>query len=411
MPGDKSIAHRALIFGTLSRGGPQIVHDIPQGDDLAATLDVLVALGASFATTEGETHVLHGPLRAPRGPIHCGESGTTLRLMAGVLAACGIEAELTGDPALLRRPMERIAAPLRAMGAHVETTDGHGPVRIKPAPLRGIEHRSEVASAQVKSCVLLAGLAAEGRTTVHEPVRSRDHTERLLQAMGVKLEVGPASVSLESGQDLRSIEVHVPGDLSSAAFPIAAALLVPGSEVEVTGVGLNPTRTGFLEALDAMGARVEVAVEGSSGGEPSGRIVARGGAELAPLQASGELVVRAIDELPALFVLAAFARGRSVFRDAGELRTKESDRIAVMARGLRALGIACEELPDGLAVEGDPGRVLHAESELDGAGDHRIVMALACAALRARGGVRLEGVEAVDKSYPRFFKHLARLRS
>jgi 3-phosphoshikimate 1-carboxyvinyltransferase len=203
--------------------------------------------------------------------------------------------------------------------------------------------------------------------------------------------------------------VSVPGDLSSAAFPVAAALVVPGSEVEVEGVGLNPTRTGFLEALDAMGADVEVAVEGSSGGEPFGRIVARGGRELTALQASGDLVVRAIDELPALFALAAFAKGRSVFRDASELRKKESDRIAAMARGLRALGVACDELDDGIAIEGDPDRTIPAGARVEGSNDHRIVMALACAALRARGDVAIDGAHAIAKSYPGFFTDLQRL--
>ena len=405
VPGDKSIAHRALMFSALAGRGA--VHALPDGDDVAATIRVLSALGAEIRR-EGSSCTVRGPLRAAEGPLFCGDSGTTMRLMAGVLCAAGIEGTLTADEGLSKRPMERIAAPLRRMGARVETTDGHAPVTVLPAALRGIEHRSDVASAQVKSCLLLAGLRAQGRTAVLEPARSRDHTERLLAAMGVRLEVGPTSVALEGGQALSPVSVDVPGDLSSAAFPIAAALLVPGSEVEIEGVGLNPTRTGFLEALDAMGADIEVAVEGSSGGEPFGRIVARGGRELLPLEAAGEMVVRAIDELPALFALAAFAGGRSSFRDAHELRKKESDRIAAMARGLRALGVACDELEDGLAVHGAPGRVLEAAT-VAGANDHRIVMALACAALRAPGGARIEGAQAIRKSYPGFFEDLERL--
>jgi len=401
VPGDKSIAHRALMFSALAGSGE--VSGLPEGDDVRATIRVLSTLGVTVA--DGK---VSGTIRDPRGPLDCGESGTTMRLMAGVLLAGGTGGELVARGGLASRPMERIAEPLRSMGASVETTDGHAPVRVRAAKLKGIEHRSPVASAQVKSCVLLAGLAAEGATTVHEPARSRDHTERLLRAMGVALEVGPTSVTVAGGQRLRPVPVTVPGDLSSAAFPIAAALLVPGSEVEVEGVGLNPTRTGFLEAIDAMGADVDVAVEGSSGGEPVGRIVARGGRTLAPLDARGDLVVRAIDELPALFALAAFARGRSTFRDAAELRKKESDRIAAMARGLRALGVFCEELPDGIIIDGDPDRALP-EAEIEGAGDHRIVMSLACASLRARGRVRVRGASAVDKSYPHFFADLARL--
>lgn len=409
VPGDKSIAHRALMFSALAGSGT--VHDLPGGDDVQATIRVLRGLGAELEEQGGTSCVVRGPLRAATGALFCSDSGTTMRLMAGVLAAAGVEGELTADAGLSKRPMERIAEPLRRMGAVVETTDGHAPVRVRPGPLRAIEHRSAVASAQVKSCVLLAALRAEGKTIVHEPARSRDHTERLLAAMGVALEVEPSSVALAGGQSLSPVTVHVPGDLSSAAFPIAAALLVPGSEVEIEGVGLNPTRTGFLEALDAMGADIEVAVEGSSGGEPFGRVLVRGGRELVAIQAAGDMVVRAIDELPALFALAAFAKGRSTFRDAQELRKKESDRIASMARGLRALGVSCDELEDGIAVDGDPDRILRAAGPLEGSNDHRIVMALACAALRAAGSVRIEGAAAISKSYPDFFSDLASLGS
>jgi 3-phosphoshikimate 1-carboxyvinyltransferase len=407
MPGDKSIAHRALLLGALARG-KQRVRGLPEGDDLLATRDVLAALGARLEN-RGDLWEIEGPLRASGADLACRNSGTTLRLAAGVLAAAGIEGTLTAESGLSKRPMERIAEPLRLMGARVETSGGHPPVRILPGPLHGIDYASPVASAQVKSCVLVAALRARGRTTVREPLRSRDHTERLLEAMGAKIDVDRTSVSLEGGQSLSALEVSVPGDLSSAAFPVLAAILVPGSEVEIENVGLNPTRTGFLEALDAMGAHVEVAVESSSGGEPAGRIVARGGRELQAIEASGEMIVRAIDELPALFAAAAFARGRSVFRDAQELRKKESDRIAAMARGLRALGVSCEEFADGLAIEGDPDRRVPSGARCEGAGDHRIVMALACAALRAAGEVAIEGADAVAKSYPEFFVDLARV--
>jgi len=410
VPGDKSIAHRALMLGALASRGAQYVLGLPEGDDIKATISVLRDLGASFERPGREALGVHGPRRASATQLHCRNSGTTMRLMAGVLAAAGIEGELTADESLAKRPMERIAEPLRLMGALVETVDGHAPVRVKPGKLKGILYRSEVASAQVKSCVLIAGLGALGRTRVFEPARSRDHTERLLQAMGVELSLQPDSVSLEGPQQLTATEVIIPGDLSSAAFPIAAALLVPGSRVDIEGVGLNPTRTGFLEAVDRMGASLELAVESHSCGEPMGWIVARGGRELKALTMRGEEIVRAIDELPALFTLAAFAKGRSVFHDAQELRKKESDRIAAMARGLRALGVVCEELPDGIAIEGDPDRQLKATAPLEGAGDHRIVMALACAALRARETVQIAGAEAVEKSYPNFFQDLERLR-
>jgi 3-phosphoshikimate 1-carboxyvinyltransferase len=414
MPGDKSISHRALLLGALAEG-TQTITNLPDGDDVRATRRLLEALGVSI-TDRGSSTIVRGrggKLDTPRAPLDCGDSGTTMRIFAGVLAGVpDMDATLIADASLSRRPMERIAEPLRRMGATVETTDGHAPVRVRGAKLRAIEHASEVASAQVKSCVLLAGLAAQGTTRVREPERSRDHTERMLAAMGVKIVADDSglAVAIEGGQRPRAIAVDVPGDLSSAAFPIVAALVVPGSEVETTGVGLNPTRTGFLEALDAMGADVEVAVEGASGGEPYGAIVARGGRELRAVQLSGEQTVRAIDELPALFALAAFARGRSTFRDAKELRKKESDRIASMARGLRALGVACEELDDGLAVEGDPARSL-AGARVDSAGDHRIAMALAAIGLRASSDVVIAGADAVAKSYPSFFTDLERART
>jgi len=414
VPGDKSIAHRALMFSALAGRGS--VRGLPGGADVQATLGVLYGLGAKIhirgvESDDGsvdEAEVL-APIRAASGPLHCGDSGTTMRLMAGVLCAAGVEGTLTADAGLAKRPMERIAEPLRRMGARVETTDGHAPVHVRPGALVGIEHASAVASAQVKSCVLLAGLRASGTTTVREPSRSRDHTERMLEAMGVAIERTATSVALRGGQKLTPVTVEVPGDLSSAAFPVAAALLVPGSEVEIEGVGLNPTRSGFLDALAKMGADVEAIVEGSSGGEPFGRIVARGDRALRAIEASGELVVRSIDELPALCAVAAFAKGRSVFKDASELRKKESDRIAAMARGLRALGVSCEELEDGIAIEGDPDRVLRASSPIDGSNDHRIVMAFACAALRAAGPVTIDGFSAIRKSYPGFFTDLARL--
>ncbi|MBI3724347.1 3-phosphoshikimate 1-carboxyvinyltransferase [bacterium] len=414
VPGDKSISHRALLFGALAEG-EQIVTGLAPGADVASTRSVLEALGARIERRDGGL-VVRGDgalsLRASRQPLDCGNSGTTMRLMAGALAGLGIEATLVGDASLSRRPMERVAAPLRAMGARIETTDGHAPLKMsKTGKLRGIVHRSEVASAQVKSCVLLAGLRAEGETTVQEPERSRDHTERLLTSMGVSLDDATRGrVSLKGGQALSAVRVEVPGDLSSAAFPIVAALLVRGSDVEVEGVGLNPTRTGFLEVLDMMGAEVELGIEGASGGEPLGRVRARGSRDLEPVTVSGDVVVRAIEELPALFALAAFAKGRSTFRNAQELRKKESDRIAAMARGLRALGVECEELEDGLAVVGDPGRALAGGVTVESEDDHRIAMALACAALRSRDAVLVAGASAVQISYPGFFEDLDDLR-
>lgn len=413
-PGDKSVSHRALLFGAIAEG-TTTVRGVLDSADVRSTAGCLAALGLPARGDWAGTLVVEGgEPRRPDGPLDCGNSGTTMRLLTGLLAGWPLEATLIGDASLSRRPMERVAAPLRAMGAVVETSPGGlAPLRVRGGALVGVTHASPIASAQVKSAVLLAGLRARGTTRLREPGRSRDHTERLLRAMGARLgEEGDGVLALEGGQRLRGREVLVPADPSSAAFLLAASLVVPGSEVVCEGVGLNPTRTGFLDALRALGAEVEVVPDAGDAVEPTGSIRARAPRGLAGAELAGDLVLRAIDEVPILGVLAAFAAGRTTIRDAGELRVKESDRLAVLAAGLRALGVKVEERPDGVVVEGDPDRTLRAPpAPLVTASDHRLAMAFGVAALRASGPVALDDGECVAVSYRPFWDDLARLQA
>jgi len=341
--------------------------------------------------------------RAPSAELDAGNSGSTIRMLAGPLASRPFRASLTGDDSLRRRPLERVAAPLRAMGATIETTDGHAPLTITGGRLRGMSHELPVASAQVKTALLLAGLGAEGRTRVREPMPSRDHTERMLKAFGAEVERDGLVASVTGGTRLRGTSVDVPGDASSAAFLVVAALVLPDSEVRLEGVLLSPTRTAFLDVLRAMGAQVEVVLERSDP-EPVGTIVARSSA-LAGTRVDPVLVPSLIDEVPALAVAGAFAAGAFEVTGAAELRHKETDRIAALVRGLRALGARVSERPDGLRVEG--GHRLTG-AEVDSEDDHRIAMALSVAALTARGASEIRRAECVSVSFPSFYDVLGR---
>lgn len=413
VPGDKSISHRALILGVLARGRSYIGNLSPAAD-VEATAEVLRQCGGAVRPF-GDGRVSMdgaGPgagLATPAGILDCSNSGTTMRLIAGVLAGSEISATLDGDGSLRRRPMERVAMPLRAMGADVVTTAGTPPLQVTGARTpRGLEHRLEVASAQVKSAILLAGLTADGRTTVVEPAPTRDHTERLLRGCGVDVVVEGTRVTLTPGA-LQPFGIRVPGDISSAAFLFALVAARPGWRIRCTGVGLNPGRTGILDVLEAMGADVVVedaAVE--PGTEPHGD-VAVSGAPLRGVAIEAALVPRCIDEIPAIAVLASQADGVTTIRGAAELRVKESDRITEVVTGLRALGVAVEEFPDGLTIEG-PCRLRAAR--LDSRGDHRLAMAWAVAGslVPAGGGdTVVAGADAVAVSYPGFFADLARL--
>lgn len=416
VPSDKSITHRALILGALARGR-SVVRASHVGDDNRSTLAALRALGVRAEGDGHETTIEGGGLlglRAPSAPLDCGNSGTTMRLLAGVLAAQRFASVLVGDASLSKRPMARIAGPLRLRGARIEGEPSAkkvgeitAPLRIGPLPaphvLSTLRYDLPVASAQVKSALLLSGLYADGKTVLSEPHVSRDHSERMLAALGVPIARVGGLLELDGERfsgELPAFDIAVPGDLSAAAFLIAAGLIVPGSEVGVRGVGLNPTRSGFLDALGAMGARVAAAPEGDALGEPVGAISAAFG-PLGATTLAGELVARAVDEVPVLAALAARARGTTRVLDAAELRVKESDRLATMAAALRALGVGCEELPDGLVIEGRPEAPLRAAT-IETDGDHRIAMSAAVLGLVADGPVRVKDAGPIATSFPRF---------
>ena len=403
LPGDKSISHRLALFGALAEGTTQI-ENFSAGADCASTLSCLRARGVAVQH-EGTSVRIHGRgfsgLHAAPGPLDAGNSGSTLRMLAGVLAGRPFESVLTGDASLRQRPVERVAAPLRAMGATALPTDGRPPLTIRGGTLRSIAWDLPVPSAQVKTAVLLAGLQATGTTTVNEPALSRDHTERLLPAFGVPVQRNGLAVCVTGPARLTPTTMTVPGDASSAAFLVVAALILPDSEVRIDGVLLNPTRTAFLDVLRRMNATIETGITASAP-EPVGWIVARS-SQLAGIEVPADLVPALIDEVPALAVAAACARGRTSFSGAAELRVKESDRISALAEGLGRMGVALEERPDGLAIDG--GRPMRGAS-LNAHDDHRIAMALSVAALRAQSETQIAGAECASISFPQFYEYL-----
>jgi 3-phosphoshikimate 1-carboxyvinyltransferase len=405
VPGDKSISHRAAILGGIARGVTR-VSGFLRAEDCLSTLRCLRALGVVIQEQGDVLEIEGGPLAEPEDVLDVGNSGTTIRLLAGVLAGHPFHSVLTGDASIRRRPMARVAEPLRQMGARISGRRGGrlAPLAIAGAPLRGIAYATPVASAQVKSAVLLAGLFAQGETSVTEPSQSRDHTERMLSAFGVPVRHAALTARVIGPATLRGAAVRVPGDLSSAAFFLVAGALVPGSEVAVADVGINPTRTGVLDILRLMGAHVEVRDEREEGGEPVGTVAVRA-APLGGIVIAGDVIPRAIDELPVLAVAACLAAGETVIRDAAELRVKESDRVAVLARELGRLGADIAPQPDGLVIAG--GRRLHGGRVRSG-GDHRIAMALAVAGLCADGPVIIEDSACVETSFPGFEAALRR---
>lgn len=403
VPGDKSVSHRAVMFAALADGACRIEGCL-LGEDVRATIAAFRALGAELRVApEGRIDArgvgIDG-LRSPGAPLDLGNSGTSMRLITGILAGAGVDATLTGDASLSRRPMRRVTEPLARMGANVATApDGTPPIVVGRAPdgLAGIDYALPVASAQVKSALLLAGLYARGRTTVREPAPTRDHTERMLETFGVSVERDGAAIAIAGGQRLTAADVAVPADVSSAAFFLVGAAVASGSRLELPGVGVNPTRTGVLDILEAMGARIERRAPRACGAEPVSDL-AVSAAPLRGIEIPAALVPLAIDEFPALFVAAACAEGTTVLRGAEELRHKESDRIAVMADGLGALGVDHEVLVDGIVIRGGPIE----GGTVDARGDHRVAMAFAMAALRARGPVTVTNAAAVATSFPGF---------
>ena len=406
-PGDKSISHRAVILGSLARGETRASGFLASRDTLA-TANAFRSMGVRVDVNEGEVKIsgkgLFG-LEAPRETVDAENSGTTARLLAGLLSAQSFPSTITGDSSLRSRPMSRVTVPLRMMGARISGEGETLPLHITGSELRGIDYRSPVASAQVKSAILLAGLYAAGRTSVTEPERTRDHTERMLRHFGVPVEASGTRVSVSPGVEFSGTELEIPSDISSAAFFIVAALLNPGSEVMVKNVGLNPLRTGVLDILREMGADISVENRRERCGEPVGDLIARHGT-LRAVRIEGESVSRAIDELPVISVAACFAEGETVISGAGELRVKETDRISAMTDELSKLGADIKETPDGMIINGT--------EELCGArcesrGDHRVAMSLAVAATRARGKTVIGDAGCVSISFPEFFPLLESL--
>ena len=409
VPGDKSISHRAVLIGAVCEGEARI-SGFGRSADTESTIAAARALGVEVDEHDVDTLTVHGVglrgLVEPAAPIDCGNAGTLMRLLAGLVAGQDGRFELVGDASLSGRPMERVAEPLRRMGAGVETLDGHAPVVVEGRPLEAIDYELPVPSAQVKSAILLAGLYAEGETTVVEPLPTRDHTERLLERAGASVRRRPQSVTVRGADTLSLETVEIPGDFSSAAPLLVAAVTVPGSDVTVHGVGLNPRRIGLLDILERMGARVAIYNRRLIGGEPAGDVQVRS-SELVGATVTPAEVPALVDELPLLALAACHARGETVVRGAAELRVKESDRIEAVVEELRRIGAHIRATPDGFRVRGVPARLRG--GAFDARGDHRLAMLGAAAGISSREGVALQGAEAVETSFPGFFGVLEQL--
>ncbi|WP_406235725.1 3-phosphoshikimate 1-carboxyvinyltransferase [Isoptericola jiangsuensis] len=403
IPGDKSVSHRSVMFAALADGTSHI-EGFLEGEDTRATARIFSQLGVRIETPSASQRVVHGVgidgLQAPSAPLDCGNAGTGMRLLAGLLAGQTFDCTLVGDESLSGRPMRRVTGPLSQMGAKIDTeSDGTPPLHVHGGQsLQGIDFASPVASAQVKSAVLLAGLYAQGETSVVEPHPTRDYTERMLSAFGVDIAFSPGKARLRGGQRLRATDIVVPADFSSAAFFLVAASIIPGSELRLKQVGLNPRRTGLLHALRLMGADITEENPAEQGGEPVADLVVRH-APLKGARIPEELVPDMIDEFPALFVAAAAAEGQTVVTGAAELRVKESDRLAAMATGLRALGMQVDETDDGATLHGG---ITLGSGTIESHGDHRIAMAFAIAGQISGGEVRINDIANVATSFPDF---------
>ncbi|MCF8886283.1 3-phosphoshikimate 1-carboxyvinyltransferase [Priestia megaterium] len=409
IPGDKSISHRAVMFGAMAEGKTTINHFLA-GEDCLSTISCFEKMGVSIKREDEYVEVegkgIEG-LSEPASILDVGNSGTTTRLMLGILAGVPFHTSLIGDESIAKRPMSRVTVPLRSMGAKIDGRE-HGqytPLSTRGGALKAIHYHSPVASAQVKSAILLAGLHAEGTTKVTEPFTSRDHTERMLRAFGVDVEVDGTTVSIEGGQSLRGTDVYVPGDISSAAFFLVAGAIVPNSRIVLKNVGLNPTRTGIIDVLQQMGARLTISNERIQNGEPIGDLTIET-SQLKGIEIGGDLIPRLIDEIPVIALLATQANGKTVIKDAEELKVKETNRIDTVATELSKLGASVTPTADGLIIEG---KTALKSGEVDSYGDHRIGMMLAVAAATATGEVTLMRSEAIHVSYPTFFEDLDKL--
>jgi 3-phosphoshikimate 1-carboxyvinyltransferase len=411
IPGDKSVSHRSIMLGALAEGTTHVTGFL-EGEDALATLQAFRDMGVVITDPKNGELTIHGVglhgLKAPQGALYMGNSGTTTRLLSGILAAQAFDTVLTGDPSLTKRPMERIAKPLRLMGAKIQTTGERGtpPISISGGQaLEGIDYLLPMASAQVKSGILLAALWAKGKTTVTEPEPTRDHTERMLTAFGYAVDVQGSKVTIEGGGKLTATNIQVPADISSAAFFMVAAAITPNANVVLRQVGINPTRTGVIEILKQMGANISLENEGMAGGEPVADIRIQA-SQLKGIHIPEDQVPLAIDEFPVLFVAAACAEGQTILTGAAELRVKESDRIQVMADGLQALGIDCTPTPDGMVIQGKGGQnnqhAIFGSGTIESHHDHRIAMSFSIAGLRASGNITIIGTETVATSFPNF---------
>ena len=409
VPGDKSISHRSVMFGSIAKGVTEITGFL-QGADCLSTIGCFSAMGVEIRNS-GKRVTVHGRglrgLCQPGHMLDCGNSGTTTRLISGILSGQNFPVTLTGDASIRKRPMKRIMEPLQMMGAEITSIQGNGcaPLRIEGRPLQGIHYQSPVASAQVKSAVLLAGLYAEGETKVTEPALSRNHTELMLRYFGAEVDSQETTASIRPAEELYGQKIHVPGDISSAAYFIAAGLLVPDAELLIRNVGINPTRDGILKVCQMMGADITLLNEDHSSAEPVADILVRSSG-LKGCVIEGPLIPTLIDELPVIACLACFAQGETIIRDAAEFKIKESNRIQVMAENLTAMGADVTETEDGMVIRG--GRPLHGAS-IHCHMDHRIAMSFAIAALAAEGETVIQDSECVNISYPGFYEELGRV--
>lgn len=409
VPGDKSISHRSVMFGSIADGTTEI-HNFLEGADCLSTISCFRAMGIPIETDGGIVTIhgkgLHG-LSDPKQVLDCGNSGTTARLISGILASQNFDVILTGDESIQKRPMKRILEPLTMMGADITSVrrNGCAPLKICGRPLAGIHYSTPVASAQVKSCILLAGLYADGETRVTEPKLSRNHTELMLKFFGADISTEGTTVTVFPAAELTGNKVFVPGDISSAVYFIAAGLILPNSEILIKNVGINPTRDGILKVCHAMGADITLLNENHTNSEPTADLLVRSGT-LKGTVIEGDIIPTMIDELPTVAMMACFAEGTTVIRDASELKVKESNRIAIMTENLKAMGADVEETEDGMIIHG--GKPLHG-AVIDSHLDHRIAMTFAVAALAAEGETEILGTESVGISYPGFFQDLKRI--
>jgi len=407
VPGDKSISHRAVMLGSIADGTTEVTNFL-EGDDNLHTAGAFRAMGVKIESPSKSRLIVHGVglngLKAPSGVIDAGNSGTTARLLTGILAAQSFTSVIDGDDSLRKRPMKRVIEPLRMMGADISALDDKLlPMTVKGKALKGIAYKSKIASAQVKSSILLAGLFAEGETSVEEPAKSRDHTERMFKKFGVDIRVDGNKATVKRAASLKAADIKVPGDISSAAFFIVGAMITPGSELLIKNVGLNPTRRGIIDILLKMNGAIEV-VNMNDDDEPTGDLLVRT-SKLNGVDINGDELLPAIDEFPIINIAAAFAEGSTKITGAEELRVKESDRITVMKESLTAIGVDAEELKDGIVIKGSGGATVRG-GKIHSRGDHRIAMAFAIAALNSKDGIDIEDPACVDVSFPSFFEIL-----